>query len=163
MGARRILAIDPGRNTGIAVLGHSLEYVGVISRTKGESQINFAARTASAISVILDGLCDLVYEGVQIYPSTPVPNQDIIELCYGTGFLIGMLTQNIQLRRVVRYAPREWKGQVPKEIHNLRIFEQLDVYGQAKISKIPKGKQEHGLDAVGLALFHKKQVDLLFK
>jgi len=49
--------------------------------------------------------------------------------------------------------PREWKGNVPKEIHNDRVLSKLSSKERFSLSQlgVPRGKLHNVIDAVGLA------------
>lgn len=50
--------------------------------------------------------------------------------------------------------PNEWKGSVPKVIHQKRILAVLSVEERARLPKLLKTKSHNMIDAVGIGLYH---------
>lgn len=54
--------------------------------------------------------------------------------------------------RVLLPIPREWKGSIPKEVHQARILKRLSVPSSG-LDKILPSLRTHAIDAIGLALW----------
>jgi len=63
-----------------------------------------------------------------------------------------MMARKYDKSRVLCPIPSDWKGSVPKSIHHKRILARLRVSEEA-LAHIPKGQQQHVIDAAGLALW----------
>ena len=66
--------------------------------------------------------------------------------------LAAMMARRYNKDRVLCPIPSDWKGSVPKPIHHKRILARLKVSEDA-LAHIPKGQQQHVIDAAGLALW----------
>jgi hypothetical protein len=66
--------------------------------------------------------------------------------------LAAMMARKYDKSRVLCPIPSDWKGSVPKSIHHKRILARLRVSEEA-LAHIPKGQQQHVIDAAGLALW----------
>ncbi len=80
------------------------------------------------------------------------PN-DLIELAY----VVGRLAERAERwgAEIVRYKPREWAGQVPKEIRWERAEKLLSEDERAKIDwPTAKGLRHNVFDAIGIGLFY---------
>lgn len=89
----------------------------------------------------------LVIEKMQIYARRPW------EPMINISILSGILLQSIRWDRVSLPYPRDWKGQVPKTIHNQRIIASLDQQSRDRLDLVgvPAGKKHNVIDAIGLA------------
>jgi hypothetical protein len=78
----------------------------------------------------------------QIYPGMPKTNyNDLIDLTFAAGRVaIGITTQI--------YRPRQWKGQVPKQIMKMRILERLSDAEKSKLDT----KDHNTVDGIGIGL-----------
>ena len=54
----------------------------------------------------------------------------------------------------VPYLPAEWKGQIPKNVHHARIAATLSANEAHILTRMPKKKLVHVLDAIGIGLYH---------
>lgn len=97
----------------------------------------------------------LVVERPQIYPGRrrEDPN-DLIDLAISLGSII---TQ-IHHQKLIQYHPREWKGQVPKEITQSRVRGALQDYEISSLDfcldQVSEGLRHNMYDAVGIGLKH---------
>lgn len=66
---------------------------------------------------------------------------------------VGRLIESAWTDDVERVRPHDWKGSVPKEIHNARTLAVLSPAERACLPKLPKTKMHNVLDAVGLGLW----------
>jgi hypothetical protein len=94
-----------------------------------------------------------IVEQPVVYPNSPVPPQDIAALAFSAGRILG----NYETQYAVE--PRQWKGttdgtaflrRIERAINRLSIRERLTV--TETLSRLPKTKHEHVLDAIGLGL-----------
>ena len=75
------------------------------------------------------------------------PN-DLIAMAYVAGCLTHAGVRTAEKHCVL---PREWKGQVPKDIHNKRVMSKLNPDEVAIIEAIkPASKRHNAIDAVGI-------------
>jgi hypothetical protein len=146
-----IVAIDPGLNcTGIAWLGDDGRICVASIRPKGKAK-SLGQRVSDIMSVIVNGPKTeglslnptvLIIEKPQVYAGRLQkgdPN-DLIDLAVLVGYLLGNLLPSCTLLPL----PREWKGQVPKEIHHRRILKKHPYLKKAS---------KDALDAAGLLLW----------
>jgi len=93
----------------------------------------------------------LVIEKMQIYPNERVkcPN-DLLDVSKTVGLC------HVMGRQVIEYAPREWKGQVPKDKHHPRIKDALSDAELAILGK--QANQPDILDAVGIGLKYFRRI-----
>jgi hypothetical protein len=132
------LAVDPGNDTGWAVLDRDGRLSGC-----GLGQ-----------GFPTEGIAVAVLELPQVYragKSKGDPN-DLITLAIG----LGRYVERLESRGVatVLVAPTTWKGQVPKEVHHPRIMGTLSGPERviAERSRAAAGAKAHNvIDAVGLA------------
>jgi hypothetical protein len=75
---------------------------------------------------------------------------DLIQLA-GIGGAVGSIIKPTSARG---YYPRQWKGQVPKEIMIKRIETKLASQEVAAIVKCPPSLRHNVVDAIGIGLFH---------
>lgn len=157
-----LLAIDPGSDTGWALFDK-----GVLV---GCGHMPFDKAISYPFSPFVIDL--LFIEVPQAYPGAkqPVPVNDIIELGFRAGTIVG---GQVALRRIVAYEttlPQAWKGGTPKEVHHRRL---LSVLSATELGTVPtkraKGAKRAGspnpadfnhniLDAVALGLFRAGRV-----
>lgn len=138
-----VIAIDPGKDAGLAVFVHGrLDNAWLVHGDQADVQLR--------------GFEDehVVCEIPQVYPGSPVSTQSLITLMSRAGYLAGFLRPS-QLTLV---KPSQWKGQIPKDIHHKQILEQLEV-GELLVldqclTNIPKSKHHNVYDAVGLGLWY---------
>jgi hypothetical protein len=133
----RILAIDPGKHAGWAYFDDdwSLKWCGV-------NDVPSCSPT------------DLVIEIPQVYPHRAQkgdPN-DLITVAFGAGLIAGRFPK-ARLRLV---KPHQWKGTVPKEIHNRRVLAALTEGERvvAESAKVQASVRHNMIDAIGLGLWH---------
>ena len=95
---------------------------------------------------------DLVIEWPEVYSSRKTDPNDLLLL----AGVVGMIVGGFDWRRVYSYRPKEWKGQVPKAIHNERTMKQMSDKILTELRHIPGSYRHNVVDACGLALFHKE-------
>lgn len=159
-----IIAIDPGfRDCGVAVFrdGTLVRCDHVKSKATGLVEAIQFSQTADAVmefvsDVVEDGHFDLAIEYPQQYANSPAPRESVQKL---VG-VIGALAARVQATscglsvRVTTYKPREWKGQVPKEIMFDRILSRLNEDENETLPALSKTRLSHVYDAIGIGLHH---------
>lgn len=150
------MGIDPDVNhTGVCVIGDGkiLEAQLIVpNAVDGDARYRMASGIAIELSYLIEEfqpeLC--VIEWQMIRPSDPRPN-DILELCSVAGMALALAArEGIPVERPL---PVAWKGSVPKKIHQRRILDAAGVDSAKAFAGIPKGKQNHVIDALGLAMW----------
>jgi hypothetical protein len=136
-------AIDPGEDTGWAWFGDGMLV---------ECGLNGDLGLSNAV----DG-CEVTIERPRYYPRSTkrVDPNDLITLAITAGQL-GCRAVDVGAH-VAWVFPQEWKGSVPKDIHNRRVLGQLR-YGETLIytnatKTIPKSKHNNVIDAIGIGLW----------
>lgn len=136
-----ILGIDPGKDTGWAVLDDS----GLLTMC-GLGEPPRPALNTKPFDLV-------VIERPKIYnASTAKANpDDIITLAICVGRYVERFTYSAT--KIKLPSPAEWKGQVPKAIHNARVLSVLTMHElhNAGLSDTPKGKHHNVIDAIGIA------------
>lgn len=165
MGQHQFIAIDPSiTELGIAVF-ESFEITRVKRikgpKTSGEQEckrlkmlLGHLQHELWATMALGDqyGGWDLVIEWPEVYAARKTDPNDLLLLSGVAGMIVG----GFNWRKVYSYKPKEWKGQVPKEIHNERIRKRLPKTITTQLDYIPKSYRHNVVDACGLALFHKE-------
>lgn len=147
-----LLAVDPGASAGWALFALD---------TADGPILTACGLGASSFSVAISGpfLTQIVIEEPRIYPGgrTRDPNA-LIKVAIDVGRWLGHLDAVVPAtapRTLV--APREWKGQVPKEIHNARTLAKLLEYERLVLDRVlsplAPSKRHNVIDAVGLGLW----------
>ena len=170
-----ILGIDPdSTHTSWAIVGKELRplAVGVLKTARADS-----GTTIRQLSVALDAVFlwhgDLVeaavVEGQQYHHGGKSPVADIIKVAQIAGGLAGCVMQKAGVKVAIP-SPKDWKGSVPKRIHQPRIYQKLGLlYTSAKgyaypsgcaelakvagASRLSKSDWKHVGDALGLAIY----------
>ena len=115
-------------------------------------------------------------ESQQYYAGDKVPAQALISLATASGIVMGFLESNIMCDRQYLVKPKKWKGTVPKHIHQARTLKSIGIDYEKTSGKSPycypvgdicnrfphlkKGDWKHISDAIGLAVYAKKQYRL---
>lgn len=145
----RLLSIDPGRDTGWAFFDNGvLVECGLTSVGMPNCRATYLLCFADSVIVELPQ----VYRAAQ---SKGDPN-DLIKVAVE----VGQWKERSKLARgpCTLVHPAEWKKQVPKDIHHMRIMEHLYALERGKIPALPKTKAHNVLDAIGLGLWHLKRI-----
>lgn len=137
-----VLGIDPGvRYYGWALLG--IDSLRLGCDTLSES-----------LCVPTEERPDLVViELPQVYGRGRARLSDIRNLTESAGRLHAMCLHTWPGVRVERPTPAQWKGQVPKDIHQSRIKTALGAHWSSAVQGLSKTAQGHSCDAAGLALW----------
>lgn len=77
------------------------------------------------------------------------------------AFVAGRIVQCVPHVKTVTVEPREWKGQVPKDIHNSRTLRnmtprELDIL---EACAVPKAYHHNVIDAIGLGIWYLEKCD----
>jgi len=108
-----------------------------------------------------------VVEGQESYLGSRVRPQDLIHLATASGIAVGLVRAYYGRPRIEVPQPKNWKGSVPKAIHQKRIlkavgipFEQgsvppriLRLPANVGFEGIAKSNLSHVIDAIGLTLW----------
>lgn len=103
----------------------------------------------------------IIIEGQRIYPQSKVRPNDLIKLAHLAGAAAGVCASLYPGSRILIPEPKDWKGSVPKHIHQARLYKKLGWgYKQTKDyaypehptvgKKLLKGEWKHVGDAIGL-------------
>jgi hypothetical protein len=136
----RLVSIDPGNNTGIAVWEDGRMVQAYLVQDSAPSAACLGAET--------------VVEIPRIYPTGKGkgdPN-DLIQVAYVAGRI------SAGASRVVKVYPYQWKGQVDQEILERRILERLTQWELREIPRLPKSTLHNVTDAVGIGLWYLKRM-----
>ena len=148
-----VIAIDPGKRSGVALFRRALladDWRLVEALTMIEREI--LERPRQLLGDVL-----VVIELPVIYPTRKTPPADLIDLAVMVGDLRGFYRRHgFEVRLVT---PRNWKGTVPKSIHNKRTLAALTPEERALLPRRPRARDyDHNmLDAVGLGLWGTKR------
>ena len=139
----RVLAIDPG----VKYLGYAFATGGSIIRCGHLPDI----KDAAWLKVLNAQIC-ILEKPVQ-YAGSRAARSDVSDLSMATGRIEAL----VGAPRTLLWAPYEWKGQVPKDIHQARIMALLTL---EEISLLPnsKGKRGHVIDACGMLLKYMRRL-----
>lgn len=156
-----LLAIDPGlRHCGVASFrqGRLVGAALVQGAPEGRGWPAWITMTEAIELAVADRIAPgavLVLERPQVYAvgmSKGDPD-DLLEL---TG-IVGAVAARLEAQgaHVTLYKPREWKGQVPKAVHNERVRSHLDPEELRILDGCGARSLIHNVtDAVGIGLFH---------
>jgi hypothetical protein len=136
-----LIAIDPG-----------VHYCGVATYEQGTlllGEYYSVLETIDYLKAHLDCKTNLVIvEKPQIYPRAKGDPNDLIDLAVVVGQVISFAND------YTTYKPREWKGQVPKDVMVNRIKSKLSTKEISHISpRIRTSKLHNVYDAIGIGLF----------
>ena len=154
MGGRQncslVISVDPGKDAGIALWKRGrLHWAGLARGTWHE-----AAKVASVKiqTRINSGLFDakLVAEVPQFYGTGGKRANDLLGLPLMVGALTGYL--RLECESVETLFPKEWKGQVPKNVMVKRVLKKLERGEKEVIDKVAKTLQHNIYDAIGIGL-----------
>ena len=126
-----VIGIDPGEVSGFACLYHGkLAYSGTTTRAQGfRTSIDHVSPDV------------LIVERPRVYPQGKGDPNDLITLALTAG---RYLERWASAPRILTPFPHDWKGSVPKPIHNKRILSRVGLV---------EGADHNMIDAIGLALW----------
>ena len=168
--------IDPDtKNTAIAIItedGRLYDWaiVKTPSKVKGEEALPYLAKAFKSVALPYCAVCCV--EGQRIYRNSQAAPNTIITLANAAGVCLSWAVDNAD--KVCLAAPQEWKGTVPKPIHQARILRKAGWGAKKKsgysvpilqdsqidgpIGKIKDSEWKHLVDAIGLAHFARDRV-----
>ena len=140
-----VVSIDPGNNYGWATW------------LDGKLVGSGNGKVGKFTSIWLPGLyADLVIiETPYFYPGDrPGQANSLIKLAYTAGQLSLKVPLCVPNGRIETVKPSQWKGSVPKIIHQKRIITELEQYGHAA----PVRATSDEIDAIGIGLWAQKNL-----
>lgn len=150
------LAIDPGvRGCGAAWFEDGTLTSAMYLRTTDEESTGAKAwwRMVSAFRDYTSSVDTLVLEVPQVYRMSKGDPNDLVAVAGTAGAIIGAYYELAQ--DVVSYLPRQWKGNVPKAVHNQRVLADLTATETKSIQYPKQASLKHNvIDAIGLGVFH---------
>lgn len=166
-----VVSIDPGlRGCGVAVFRDTeLVWASYIRSPNAKDRgpkawLDMAIQVEAELRSLFEDLfieggtldAALVVEVPQVYRGAQQKGDpdDLLQLVGVEGWVAGLL----RAVRVVGYRPREWKGQVPKDVHVRRIEAILLPEEKARMQKCPASLRHNMLDGVGIGLFHVRRL-----
>jgi hypothetical protein len=151
-----VLSVDPGlRHCGVALFGdQQLRWAALIKSP--EKTVRGPAAWLAMAKAVLARLLNLpkpdvlVVEVPQVYSwrGQKGDQADLIELAGVDGALVG----TIEHKTGISYLPRQWKGQVPKEVMNARVEAKLSEVEKGRIEACAPSLRHNVLDGVGIGL-----------
>lgn len=148
-----LIAIDPGKATGFAHFeGDTLMSARVCTEEECLVQIENAAPLRAHKPA-----GDCIIEIPQIYPGQQQKGDqnDLIKLAVMVGRYADRATAEGFRVRLVK--PREWKGQLPKEVCWRRVRETLTPAELDNMEKVSKSRAHNMHDAIGLGTWFQKR------
>ena len=151
-----LLSVDPGlRDIAIARFDNkTLAQTYYVSNPekKARGPKAWLALLSAVIKEIPKPSLDLtiVFETMDVYATGKARSSDLLELVGVEGVFFGFYAP----LGCYHYLPKEWKGQVPKPIHNKRVEKTLNPKERTKILGLPASTRHNVIDAVGIGLYH---------
>jgi len=154
----KIISIDPGlekvafavwddagklRSAGLVIYRHGP------GKERVEKWRNIAEATALTTGLSM-GDNRLVAEIPQVYQDKKTDPNDLIDLAGIVGALAGKLSGTVEWSPL----PREWKGQIPKEITQKRVLKRLAADEMERIQWPIKSLAHNVYDAIHLGLVY---------
>lgn len=138
-----IVGIDPGKkHSGVAILVDGV--LDWVELQKREFDCSIDYPTA-------EQPWEMIIEVPQVYRHGKGDQNDLIEVAVVSGMWLQAAYNKCYKPKLVR--PREWKGSVPKKIHNNRILAKLSEAERRLLEEIPSYLRHNVIDAVGIALW----------
>lgn len=148
-----LIAIDPGKVTGVAFFeGGQLQSATICSF---EECLFFIENVAPVTRLHPAGDC--VIEVPQVYPGQQQKGDqnDLIDLAVTVGRYAEHATSHRFVVTLVK--PREWKGQLPKDVCWQRVSETLTAHERENVARVPKSQAHNMHDAIGLGTWFQKR------
>lgn len=152
-----LICVDPGSNTvGLALFagGHLVE-VHLIETPKQNLHRRALQQVRSGRQY--GNHCEyaptIVIEMPRIYPHSEVRPNDIVELAFVAGCVVGGLSAANSISDLVLYTAQDWGGQVCKKVKNKRTLKKHpELNDMLKI--YPVSFHEHIIDAVAMGDYY---------
>jgi Holliday junction resolvasome RuvABC endonuclease subunit len=146
-----VLSIDPGlRKCGCATWTAGGELIAAwTARCSGRTRGPEAWR-AIARAVVAPPPRVVAIETMQVDGRTRGKEKGILEL----SGVVGVLTARFWDSEVAAYTPRQWKGNVPKEVMRARLRSRLT---PAEMSRIDSRATHDAWDAIGIGAYYFRQ------
>lgn len=159
-----VLAIDPGiKACGMSIFEKDrlvycnvLRPMAVVHPLVGIKEIMALAQAAWDANMGVSYSPELlIVEKPQIYQQQHLkgdPN-DLIPL----AIMAGMFWERFKPKNIILPQPKEWKGQVPKDVMSRRTLTKLDKREQEVLKedliRVPERLRHNGLDSIGIGLY----------
>ena len=146
-----IAGVDPGLKGHAYAIGdiERLHRVGFVSGGIGRGGFVWRELALRLYDALPDARVVLV-ERPKIYTNSRADPDDLLELAACAGAICAVFPREVSVYSVL---PAEWKGQVPKAVHNQRMLDSLTPEESALLGK---GHHVDKLDAVGLYRFARR-------
>lgn len=145
----RLVCIDPGNCSGVAVFdGSTLIFADAVNIDDGGPTLGFLRQC---------GANDLVIEVPTVYQHSKADPQDIVKLAFNAGQWAATIHKWPDCK-VEKPHPIQWKGNVPKDIHNARVLSRLRTEETAILPRLSKTKSHNMIDAIGLGLWRLRRM-----
>ena len=160
-----VVSVDPGlRHCGVAIWKDGELAGALLSRNQEKKArgavcwVGMASEVYNDVTSVLSqpsfgGEIDaLVIEYPQVYATRfqKGDQMDLIELAAVAG---AVQAEFVGVNERVSYLPKDWKGQVPKEIHNARVEAKLSDAEKRRIQALPASLRHNVIDGIGIGLF----------
>jgi len=161
------IGIDPDtKATGIGVLVDGAPVKAMLARAKGRFAKDRAPRMVEALRFALDEVLHdyvtshqivrVAIEWQRIRPGEHAAKAQNIADLLGVAYLALSATKStFPLSDIVMPLPIEWKGSIPKEVHQKRIrrYLELDGANAGVLKGMSKTVASHAIDGLGLAFW----------
>jgi hypothetical protein len=126
-----LLAIDPGVHTGWAVF----DEVSLLGCGAGDPPVERAK--------------SVVIELPQVYPSHPVPPNDLVTLAFMAGRYVARAAEAFTV------FPHQWKGNLKKDVCAVRVRSHLSAKEREIVGRcgVTESQMHNTMDAIGVGLF----------
>lgn len=166
------IGIDPDtKTTGIAIIHPNGQIELRLARSKGRfADDRFPGMAAALLCELPLARFELSQPGMKLEPVAAVEFQHIRprgeknpNSMMGVQAVAGMAVTALIARKVcpgdiLTPLPVDWKGSIPKEVHQRRILREAGLHEDSpEFHGIPKSMRQHVIDALGLAMWARKQ------
>lgn len=138
-----LVCVDPGK--------HAIAVSVWRERSLVDARLITGSRLVFSLEVLRYDPDQLVVECPMVYPygtkgAGEDPN-DLIEVALSAGACLG------SCEKVVCVYPRQWKGTVPKDLHNRRVESQAPANAKTFLESVQASLRHNVWDAIGLGLW----------
>jgi hypothetical protein len=147
-----VLSVDPGlRQCGVALWSSGGILVRAwLARARTKPGAPIGERWRDIAQCVGSGAVEkLVVERPQIYRMSPGDPNDLLNI----SAVLGALAVS-QGAEVVTYLPRQWKGNLKKDLHLVSIRASLTEVERSRVEERPKSLAHNVWDAVGIGLYY---------